>query len=102
MVVSVGIAIIRSPPHPFWLRWKIPFIRIEVGNESRLDPSFPSVSPVCGIVELGLVGDLPAPGLSAAESRRAIWLPEHRHGAVSDRAHEVPLPTSEMSGPPNE
>ena len=53
---------------------------------------------VCRIVELGLVGDLPAPGLSAAKSRRAIWLPKHRHGTVSDRAHEVPLPTTEMSG----
>ena len=56
------------------------------------------MSAVCRVVELGLVGDLPAPGLSAAESRRAIWLPEHRHGAVSDRAHKVPLLTAEMPG----
>jgi hypothetical protein len=98
VIVSVRIATVRGPPHPFRLWWKIPFIRVEVSYQSRLDPRFSSVSAVCRIVELGLIGDLPAPSLSAAKSRRSIWLPKHRHGAVSDRAHEVPLPATEMSG----
>ena len=41
---------------------------------------------------------MPAPGLPTAESRRAVWLPKHRHRAISDRAHEVPLPATEMPG----
>ena len=56
------------------------------------------MSPVRGIIELGLISDLSPPGLPTAESRRAIWLPKHRDGTVSDWAHEVPLPTTEMSG----
>ena len=75
-----------------------PIHPIEVSYQSRLDPRFSSVSAVCRIVELGLIGDLPAPSLSAAKSRGAVWLPKHRHGPVSDRAHEVPLPAAEMSG----
>jgi hypothetical protein len=101
-VVSVRIAIVRRPSHPFRLWRKIPFIRIEVSYQLRLDPRLSSVSPTRGVVELGLVSDLPAPGLPTAESRRAIWLPKHRDGTVSDRAHEIPLPTTEMSGARNE
>ena len=101
-VVSVRIAIVRRPSHPFRLWRKIPFIRIEVSYQLRLDPRLSSVSPTRGVVELGLVSDLPAPGLSAAKSRSAVWLPKHRHGTVSDRAHKVPLPTTEMSRSRNE
>jgi len=56
------------------------------------------VRAVCGIVELGLVGDLPTPGLPTAESRRAVRLPKNGHGTIHDRAHEVPLPATEMPG----
>jgi hypothetical protein len=60
------------------------------------DPRLSSVSPVCCIVELGLIRDLPAPGLSAAKPSCAGWLPKHRCGSVSNRTHEVPLPAAEM------
>jgi hypothetical protein len=94
--------IVGLPPHPFRLWWKIPYIWIEVSYQSRLDPRFSRVSAVCRIVELGLIGNLPPPCLPAAKSRGAAWLPKHRHGTVSDWAHEVPLSPAEMSGARNE
>src|SRR5204862_134479 len=54
------------------------------------------MGPVRRVVELGLIGDLPAPGLPTAKPSRARWLPKHRYGTVSNRAHEIPLPTTEM------
>jgi hypothetical protein len=92
-----GLPVVGRPPHPFRLRRQIPFVWIEFANQPGLDPRYSRVSPVRGVVELGLIGDLPPPGLAAAKSRRAIWLPKHRHGTVSDWAHEVPLPTTEVS-----
>lgn len=49
------------------------------------------------VVELGLIGDLPAPGLPTAEPRRTIWLPKDGDEPLPDRANKIPLPTTEMT-----
>jgi hypothetical protein len=60
------------------------------------------MSAVCRVNELGLVRDLPAPGLPAAKSLRPAGLPQDRREPVRNGADKVPLPTAEMAGTCNE
>ena len=35
-IVALQVTIVRTPTHPFWLGWQIPFVRIEVGLKRDL------------------------------------------------------------------
>jgi hypothetical protein len=75
------IAIVGAPTHPFWLWGKFPFVRIEIGNQSRFNLGFASMSAIVPIQKLGSVGDLSAPSLPAAETSGARRFPQNRDGA---------------------
>jgi hypothetical protein len=36
-IVALDIAIVRAPPHPFRFRRQVPFARVAVGDQPRLD-----------------------------------------------------------------
>jgi hypothetical protein len=96
------VPIVRRPPHPFWLRRQVPFVRIEASYQSRLDPRLSGVRSIRCVIELGCVGDLSAPGLSTAKPRRTARLPQDRREPVRDGAYKIPLPSAEMPGARNE
>ena len=71
---------------------------MKVRYQSRLDSYFSGVRSIRRIVELRLIRDTAAPSLSATKSRSPVRLPKHRRRPIHDRAHEVPLPTTEVPG----
>ena len=62
-VVALGMAIVSAPSHPFRFRRQVPFVGIEVRDQSRLDARLAEVRPVIWVAELRGVGNLSPPSL---------------------------------------
>jgi hypothetical protein len=98
-VERFNITTVCRPAHPFWFGRQVPFVRIEVTNQPRLDPLPSELCPRRRILKLGVVGDLPTPGLPAAELTGSGRFPENGRTSTGCGAKEEPLMSSEVATP---
>jgi hypothetical protein len=105
-IVALDIAIVRAPPHPFRFRRQVPFARVAVGDQPRLDLGLTVVRaiirpadndrPAATAWASGLAEPGPAP------SEALITPPPHNSLAGGDpvEAGLSPASTSRAAMPP--